>query len=113
MLNHILRRERGLRGLESRALDLRGRAVEMATAIELHSVHSQAVTSLSLERIDERYLLSAAADARVALYDVRDRPAEPPRPKPPRHRPSRDKARDRVLRRVCLSSRSWRESYVL
>ena len=31
-----------------------------------------------LERIDERYLLSAAADASVALYDVRDRP-EPPR----------------------------------
>ena len=79
MLNNILRRERGLRGLETRALELRGRAVEMATAIELHSVHSQAVTSLSLERIDERYLLSAAADASVALYDVRDRPAEPPR----------------------------------
>ena len=37
------------------------------------------MTSLSLERIDERYLLSAAADASVALYDVRDRPAEPPR----------------------------------
>ncbi|EOD07610.1 hypothetical protein EMIHUDRAFT_52759, partial [Emiliania huxleyi CCMP1516] len=46
-----------------------------------------AVTTLSLEAIDERYLLAGCADASVALYDVADTPSAPPRGPPQPRRP--------------------------
>lgn len=58
------------------AMSLRQRlsAVDISTHLELGAVHHAPVTSLSLDAVDCRFLLSAAADGTIALYDTEDRP---------------------------------------
>lgn len=60
----------------ARATALRTRSVDASRHLELYTMHDDTVTSLSLETAESRYLLSAAADGTLALYDVEDRPCE-------------------------------------
>ncbi len=59
------------------AYALRVRSLDLSSHIELSPVHSGAVTSLSLDAAESRYLLSASADGGMAIYDVEDRVLEP------------------------------------
>ncbi len=72
----------GVRSLRELAESLRAGALALSTHLELAPAHSAAVNALSIDRIDGRYLLSAASDASIALYDVEDRPAPLPRATP-------------------------------
>ncbi|KAL1504420.1 hypothetical protein AB1Y20_010826 [Prymnesium parvum] len=66
---------------------LRWRALALSLHTELAPSHSSAVTTLSLDPLASRYLLSGAADASLALYDLPDLPSppssHPPAPTPP------------------------------
>ena len=63
--------------IQAFALDTRLGAVGLSTHVELSMAHTEAVTSLSLDPVESRFLLSGSADASVALYDVIDRPSAP------------------------------------
>ena len=52
-------------------------ALDVSSHIELQPVHADAITSLSLDAVDGRYLLSSGADGSVAIYDIEDRPRDP------------------------------------
>jgi DNA excision repair protein ERCC-8 len=73
----------GTRTVDSTALSLRADRVQLSTHLEL-SQPSGAVVSLSLEGIEERYLLAGCADASISLYDVADKPTMPKGPPNPR-----------------------------
>ncbi|EOD27141.1 hypothetical protein EMIHUDRAFT_100311 [Emiliania huxleyi CCMP1516] len=72
--------------VDASALSLRASTVALSSHLEL-TPRGDAVTTLSLEAIDERYLLAGCADASVALYDVADTPSAPPRGPPQPRRP--------------------------
>lgn len=95
------------RAVDAAALSLRAGTVQLSTHIEL-SQTSDAVMSLSLEAIDERYLLAGCADGSMALYDVADVPSMPKGP------PDAREPLVRVSKRTCpgahdmaISSLQW------
>ena len=63
--------------LAAAARQLRAASLDLSTHFEFSTVHNQAVTALGLEGVEGRYLLSAAADATIGLFDVLDVPCEP------------------------------------
>lgn len=70
-------RKLGSDPLAAAARQLRATSLDLSTHFEFATVHNQAVTALSLEGVEGRYLLSAAADATIGLFDVLDVPCEP------------------------------------
>ena len=70
-------RKLGSDPLAAAARQLRAASLDLSTHFEFATVHNQAVTALGLEGVEGRYLLSAAADATIGLFDVLDVPCEP------------------------------------
>ena len=70
-------RKLGSDPLAAAARQLRAASLDLSTHFEFATVHNQAVTALSLEGVEGRYLLSAAFDATMGLFDVLDVPCEP------------------------------------
>ena len=64
------RRGKSLRPL---VMGMRTEALQLSTSIELAPAHRAPVTSLALDRVEGRYLLSSAGDGTIALYDVEER----------------------------------------
>lgn len=58
------------RTISAIAATLQARALDLSTNLELTAIHSSAVSSLSLDPVDGRFLLTAAGDGTLALYDV-------------------------------------------
>ena len=61
---------RELKSVASAARALRLGAVALSNDVELATVHSGELLALSLDHSESRYLLSAAADGAIALYDT-------------------------------------------
>ena len=78
---HQLRaRERGTANIQYiQTLSQRQRlaSLDISAHMELSSAHEAPVTSLSLDAVESRYLLSSSADATIGLYDVEDKPCDP------------------------------------
>ena len=70
-------RKLGSDPLAAAARQLRAASLDLASHFEFATIHNQAVTALSLEGVEGRYLLSAAFDATMGLFDVLDVPCEP------------------------------------
>jgi len=75
--NRLLARERGGSGLSCLQLprvflDQEMEKLELCADKEVKSVHTGAVTCLSLDCSEERYLLSVGVDTMLVLYDTRD-----------------------------------------
>jgi DNA excision repair protein ERCC-8 len=51
-------------------------SVDVSMHLELAAAHTGPITSLCLDYVDSRYLLSASADATIGLYDAEDRPGD-------------------------------------
>ncbi|KAL3893224.1 MAG: hypothetical protein SGPRY_014377, partial [Prymnesium sp.] len=80
---------------------LRWRSLAFSSQLELAPAHTESVTTLSLDPVESRYLLSGGADASLAIYDVIDKPSsqvstEPREPVAMLRHPHKDAHRDAV-----------------
>lgn len=80
---------------------LRWRSLAFSSHLELAPAHTEGVTTLSLDPVESRYLLSGGADASLAIYDVIDKPSaqvstEPREPVAMLRRPHKSAHRDVV-----------------
>ena len=62
----------------ARGVALRMRTVDASVHLELMTMHEDTVSSLSLDSAESRFLISAAGDGTLALYDVEEKQSEKP-----------------------------------